>query len=63
MIMDLLHKLEAAVENLLQRNRQLSDENTRLREAEKHWLEERRDLQADIDRILERIDQAQKEEP
>lgn len=59
--MDMLTKLETAVETLLQHNRELREENLRLRLAEQGWQQEKRQLIADIDRLIERIDSVQEQ--
>lgn len=61
--MDMLTKLEAAVETLLQQNRELREENLRLRQADDGWQQEKRQLIAEIDRLVQRIDSVQEQEP
>lgn len=61
--MDMLTKLEAAVETLLQHNCELREENLRLRQAEEGWQQEKRQLIAEIDRLIDRIDSVQETHP
>lgn len=61
--MDMLTKLEAAVETLLQHNCELREENLRLRQAEEGWQQEKRQLVAEIDRMIDRIDSVQETHP
>lgn len=61
--MDMLTKLEAAVETLLQHNCELREENFRLRQAEEGWQQEKRQLVAEIDRMIDRIDSVQETHP
>ncbi len=61
--MDMLTKLEAAVETLLQHNCELREENLRLRQAEEGWQQEKRQLVAEIDRLIDRIDSVQETHP
>jgi uncharacterized protein (TIGR02449 family) len=59
---DILDRLDAATEALLEQNRRLKAENIAL-QAEKHaWHNDRSHLLSEIERILKRLDDVQLEE-
>lgn len=54
--MDKLYQLEKSVAILLEQHRSLKTCNRQLQAEKKQWLEERQRLLAEINRILERLD-------
>ncbi|WP_155005849.1 cell division protein ZapB [Pelobacter seleniigenes] len=54
--MELLKRLEAAAEALLEQNRILREENSRLQREKESWAAERSQLLTEIDRILQRME-------
>ena len=52
----LLQRLEAAVEGLLEKNRQLQRQCDELQHEKNLWQEERERMLAEVERILARID-------
>ena len=60
--MEMLDRLEGAIEALLEQNRQLKAKNDFLQTEKITWQKERNYLVGEIDRILERIDIVQLEE-
>ena len=60
--MEILDRLESAVEILLVQNHQLKLKVDLLQAEQEAWQKERNHLVAEIDRILERLDSAQLEE-
>ena len=60
--MEILDRLEGAIETLLEQNRQLKVENRELQRERVQWQEDRNHLIGEIDRILERLDLVQLEE-
>ncbi len=54
--MDILARLETAVDVLLNKNRQLQIDNSQLREKLEHLTQERHRLVEEIDRILKRLE-------
>ena len=60
--MQILDRLESAIEILLEQNRQLKSKNDSLQTEKMTWQKERDHLVGEIDRILERIDNVQLEE-
>lgn len=58
-----LIRLAAAIERLLDKNRQLDGECAELRQEKLLWQQERQQLLGDIDKILNRLDKLQLEEP
>lgn len=53
--MDMMIHLETAVDQLISRNQSLQHEHDQLLQEKQAWIEERRELVAEIDRILARI--------
>jgi len=60
--MEILDRLEGAIETLLEQNRYLRSENSTLKQEKRQWQEDRNHLLGEIDRILERLDVVQLEE-
>ncbi len=60
--MDVLDRLESAVEALLEKNRHLRAEVDTLRSAKEEWQGEREYLIGEIDRILERLETISEED-
>lgn len=54
--MEVLSKLEDAVERLISKNRGLEQDVRRLEQEKAAWQQERTELVAEIDRILQRIE-------
>ena len=54
--MQKLGQLEKSVAIILEQHRSLKTSNRQLQHEKKCWLEERKRLLAEIDRILERLD-------
>lgn len=54
--MEILSKLEDAVETLIRKNRSLEQDVGRLEQEKVAWQQERAELVAEIDRILQRIE-------
>ncbi len=61
--MDILDRLEGAIEILLKQNHQLKSENVSLKTEKVQWQQDRDYLIGEIDRILERLENVQLEEP
>ncbi len=59
--MQKLGQLEKSVERLLEQYRALKISNRQLHQEKKHWQEEKRRLLAEIDRILEGLDDIDEE--
>jgi phage shock protein A len=53
----LLTRLEAAVERLLEKNRQLEAECTALRQQRETWCQQRSRLREEVDQMLARLEQ------
>ena len=60
--MEILDRLEGAIETLLEQNRQLKSKNDLLQVEEAKWQKDRSHLLEEIDRILKRLDSVQLEE-
>ncbi len=60
--MEILDRLEGAIETLLEQNRQLKSKNDYLQVAEAKWQKDRSHLLEEIDRILKRLEDVQLEE-
>lgn len=60
--MEILDRLEGAIETLLEQNRQLKSKNDYLQVAEAKWQKDRSHLLEEIDRILKRLENVQLEE-
>ena len=60
--MEILDRLEGAIETLLEQNCHLKSENSTLKQEKRQWQEDRNHLLGEIDRILERLDVVQLEE-
>ncbi len=60
--MEILDRLEGAIEILLEKNRDLKSENNTLQKEKLQWQEDRNHLIGEIDRILKRLDVVQLEE-
>ena len=60
--MEILDRLEGAIETLLEQNRQLKSKNDLLQVEEAKWQKDRSPLLEEIDRILKRLDSVQLEE-
>lgn len=58
----LLHRLEAAVEKVLARNRQLAQECLLLKEEKSTWQQEKRELLGEIEQVLARLDSLELED-
>lgn len=52
----LLHRLEDAVEKVIERNRQLTRECQQLKEEQSAWQQERSELLGEIEQVLARLD-------
>lgn len=59
----LLSRLESAVEKLLEQNRRLNEECSRLKGENVAWRQEKAELLKEVELILGRIDDLQQEEP
>ncbi|MEA3363040.1 MAG: hypothetical protein U9Q61_07185 [Thermodesulfobacteriota bacterium] len=60
--MEILDRLESAIEILLEQNSRLKVNNDTLHTEKIKWQEERNHLLEEIDRILKRLDNVQLEE-
>ncbi len=60
--MEILDRLEGAIETLLEQNNQLKSKNESLQAEKMIWHKERRHLLEEIDRILNRLEGVQLEE-
>ncbi|MCK5913893.1 MAG: hypothetical protein KAG12_08425 [Desulfuromusa sp.] len=60
--MEILDRLENAIETLLEQNRQLKADNDSLQIEKKRWKKDRDHLLEEIDRILKRLDSVTLEE-
>ena len=60
--MEILDRLEGAIETLLEQNRQLKSKNDFLQSEEIKWQRDRDHLLEEIDRILKRLENVQLEE-
>ena len=54
--MEILDRLESAIETLLEQNRQLTADNDSLQIEKKRWKKDQNHLLEEIDRILKRLD-------
>lgn len=61
--MEILDRLESAIDTLLEQNSHLKAKNDTLQIEKVRWHEERNYLLEEIDRILKRLDSIQREEP
>ncbi len=61
--MEILDRLESAIDTLLEQNSHLKAKNEALQMEKVRWQEERNFLLEEIDRILKRLDGVQLEEP
>ena len=61
--MEILDRLESAIDTLLEQNSHLKAKNDTLQIEKMRWQEERNYLLEEIDRILKRLDGVQLEEP
>jgi len=59
---EILDRLDAATEALLEQNRHLKIENSALRAEKQAWLDDRSHLLSEIERILKRLDDVQLED-
>ena len=60
--MEILDRLEGAIETLLAQNRHLKSENDFLQTEKMEWQKDRSHLLEEIDRILKRLENIQLEE-
>lgn len=60
--MEILDRLEGAIEILLEQNRQLKSKNDFLQSEKMQWQKDRNHLLKEIDRILKRLENVQLEE-
>ncbi|MCD6580611.1 MAG: hypothetical protein J7K90_02315 [Desulfuromusa sp.] len=60
--MEILDRLEGAIETLLEQNRQLKSNNDFLQSEKLQWQKDRSHLLEEIDRILKRLENVQLEE-
>ncbi|NOQ41440.1 MAG: hypothetical protein GQ563_02925 [Desulfuromusa sp.] len=60
--MEILDRLEGAIETLLEQNRQLKSKNDFLQSEKLQWQKDRSHLLEEIDRILKRLENVQLEE-
>jgi hypothetical protein len=60
--MDIFSQLEAAAENLIQKNRTLERDNQLLQQEKTLWHKERTQLIEELDRILLRIESLSQED-
>ncbi|RLB73712.1 MAG: cell division protein ZapB [Deltaproteobacteria bacterium] len=60
--MEVLDRLEGAIERLIEQNRQLKSEKASLQTEKLQWQQDRHHLVGEIDRILERLENVQLEE-
>jgi len=60
--MEILNRLEGAIEALLEQNRHLKSENDFLQTEKLKWQREKAHLLGEVDRILRRLDDVQLEE-
>ncbi len=58
----MLDRLETAIDRLLEKNRQQDSELLLLRQEKATWRRERQQLLADLDKVIERLDELQAED-